>query len=399
MEYTLRPYQVEAVNAAVRFFKSDARYNAIEVLPTGAGKSIIIANIIKELGEKTLVFQPSKEILEQNLAKYLSYGYQASVYSASAGQKKVSNTTFATIGSVVNKSEMFNEFKYIIIDECHLVNAKGGMYDKFLSEQSHIKVLGLTATPYRLSSDSFGGAILKFLTRTRPRIFTKMIYYVNNAPLFEAGFLAKMKYYPVGEFDIKKLQVNTTGADYTEKSVRSYYESIGFPDMVVRSVKRLLEIRKNVLVFTMFVDESEYLVKNIPEAVIVTAQTPKKEREQILADYKAGKIKCICNVGILTLGFDYPELETVVLARPTMSLALYYQMIGRCIRPHPGKESAWVVDLCGNIELFGHIETLHIGNSGNDKYYVANNKRQLTNKYYNSEGEAANPYAKKGIFS
>jgi DNA repair protein RadD len=380
--YILREYQKEAVSKAVDFFKSPTKGNAIEVLPTGSGKSLIIANIVKELGEKTLVFQPSKEILEQNFAKLICYGYNASIFSASLGSKEISDITFATIGSVINKKELFQGFKYIIVDECHLVNSKGGMYEEFINGLG-AKVLGLTATPYRLVTDGFGGSILKFLTRTRPRVFKSVIYYIQNKELFDAGYLARLKYFPINGFDRSQLQLNTTGADYTDASVQRYYESVGFSDKVLKCINRLIEIgRKNILVFTRFVDESQYLVNNIPDAAIVTAESNKKERESVISGFRSGRIKVVCNVGILTTGFDYPELETIVLARPTMSLALYYQMIGRGIRPHQDKDHTMVVDLCNNIDLFGNIEDLTLLPGENGKWAIYNKNRQLTNVYY-----------------
>lgn len=392
MGFVLRDYQKEAVIAGVKFLKSEEKkYNAIEVLPTGSGKSLIIANVIINLDAPALVFQPSKEILEQNFNKLRSYGYGATIYSASFNSKVISNITYATIGSVKNSPELFRRFKYIIVDECHGVNSKHdkktgipkGMYNQFFKLIGDIKILGFTATPYRMSTDGFGGTMLKFLTRTRPRIFKELIYFIDNGVLFERGYLAKLKYYSIAGFDRSRLRINSTGADFTEKSVREYYKSSNFSDKILDIVKRLLSAkRKNILVFTSFVEESQYLADRIPGAAIVTAQTKKSERDRIINDFRKGIIKCVCNVGILTTGFDYPELETVVLARATMSLALYYQMIGRGIRPHPKKESTWVIDLCKNVELFGKIEDFKIEDGGNGKWFVRNKFKQLTNVYY-----------------
>jgi DNA repair protein RadD len=382
VKYILRPYQQEAVEAAVSFLKGNERYNAIEVLPTGSGKSLIIANIVDRLGEPTLIFQPSKEILEQNCDKLLSYGYRAAVYSAAKGRQEISNITLATIGSVVNKAGLFTNFKHIIVDECHLVNSLEGMYKTFLTEMvnSGAKVLGLTATPYRLASNSWGSEI-RFLTRTRPRIFRDMIYHVQNRQLFEDGYLSRMEYASLNGFDRDKLEINSTGADFTDDSVLRYYRDTNFPDKVLRVIEREMDTRKNALVFTRFVAEAQYLTDNFPGSAIVTGETHKKEREKLIAGFKAGDIPVVCNVGVLTTGFDYPELETVVLARPTMSLALYYQMIGRSIRPHAKKDRARIVDLCGNYTSFGKIEDLEICNDGKGKWYVAAGERQLTNIY------------------
>jgi DNA repair protein RadD len=381
VSYTLRAYQEEAVKAAVDFLKSPVRRNAIMVLPTGSGKSLIIANIAARLAP-VLIFQPSKEILEQNLAKLESYGYRGAVYSASKGRQEVADITFATIGSVVNKADLFTNFPYVIIDECHLVNAKEGMYKTFLAtlENAGAKVLGLTATPYRLASNSFGSE-LRFLTRTRPKVFHEMIYFVQNRFLFDSGYLARMEYRDANGFDRARLDVNSTGADYTDASVQRYYRALNFQDKIVMAIEREMETRKNALVFTRFVQESEYLVHNIPGAAIVTGETKKKDRERIIEGFKAGDIPVVCNVGVLTTGFDYPELETVIIARPTMSLGLYYQMIGRSIRPHAKKECARVVDLCGNFQTFGRIEDLEIVDGDNGKWFISANGKQVTNIY------------------
>ena len=111
-----------------------------------------------------------------------------------------------------------------------------------------------------------------------------------------------------------------------------------------------------------------------------------KERDDILIRFRNNKIKAIVNVGVLTTGFDYPELDTIILARPTMSLALYYQMIGRSIRPWKGKDYSLVIDLTDNHKRFGKIKDikLHV----NDKTpFISSNNRQLTNVYFRENGE------------
>lgn len=385
--YKLRDYQQKASDAAVSFFANKAKKNnAIMVLPTGAGKSLVIADIASRLEGHTLVFQPSKEILEQNYLKLCSYGILGcSIYSASFGRKEISRITFATIGSVVNHPELFQHFQNIIIDECHLVNPKEGQYKDFLSILK-CKVLGLTATPYRLSSSRNFGSMLKFITRTRPCVFSYVIYQVQISTLLDMGYLSKLNYYPMNPVGWNELNLksNTTGADYTDKSVIKEYERIDFYGFLVSVVRRLLNPkvggkRKGILVFTRFLKEAEQLTKSIPGTAIVSGDTPKATREMILRQFKAGEIPVVANVGVLVCGFDYPELDTVVIARPTMSLALYYQIVGRAIRPHPNKKEGWIVDLAGNINRFGKVEDLRLIDNGNGKWSVWNSKRQLTN--------------------
>ena len=256
------------------------------------------------------------------------------------------------------------------------------MYKDFL-DVVPAKVLGLTATPYRLSTDQFGGAILKFLTRTRPKVFSDLIYYEQVKTLMDQGYLSPIKYYSLKVVDPSELEVNSTGADYKDESVKAYYKMINFREEINKIIIRMAHAnRKNILVFTKFVEEAQYIVDAFPgEAAIITGTTKPKERERILADFKSGKIGVVANVGVLTVGFDFPELETVIMARPTMSLALYYQIVGRLLRPYPNK-IAWFIDLCSTFERFGKVEDLEIVDKGNGKWVVESNGKQLTNRYF-----------------
>lgn len=381
--YELRPYQRQAVDAAVTFFDSPTRGNGLIVLPTGAGKSLVIANIAYRLDAPVLIFQPSKEILEQNYHKLLSYGVlDAGIFSASFNSRMVRKVTFATIGSVKNHKDYFRRFRYAIIDECHLVNAEAGMYKEFI-DAIRCKVIGLTATPYRLYSSRFYGSMLRFITRTKPRIFDHLLYYVQVRTLLEQGFLANLNYYNLPVVNTARLELNSTGADYTDASVRKHYEEVKFSEELASVVKRLLNAgRKSILVFTRFTDEAEHLARVLGGgAAVVTGDTPANERERVLRAFKAGSVNVVTNVGVLTTGFDFAELDTVVLARPTMSLALYYQMVGRAIRPSEGK-TGWVVDLCGNYKRFGRVDNLELRQRKPGIWAVYSGQKQLTNVWF-----------------
>lgn len=382
MGFTPRPYQHEAIGAGANFFQSKKKENGLLICPTGSGKSLIIANIAGKLDGKTVILQPSKEILQQNFEKYLSYGFRAGIYSASAGMKYLDTVTFATIGSIAKKHHLFRDFKNVIIDECHLVNADDGMYHDFIKSFAKTKVLGLTATPYRLTT-GFDGAQLKFLNRTSPRIFNKVLYYIQNDTLFNNGYLAKLKYYKFNVVDRTMLATNAKGTDFTDASLKSYYRQINMPKLTIDYANRLLLKRKNLLVFCSLIDEAKQVAKGIPGSVVLTGKTDNATRDRILSQFKKGIIRCVINVGVLTTGFDYPELEAVLIARSTMSLALYYQIIGRIMRPftYPdgSKKEGWVVDLGGNIDLFGKIETMKIRIDDRGLYSIWNNGRQLTN--------------------
>lgn len=387
MEIQLRDYQKAASDKAVAFLLNPRiKHNGLIVIPTGGGKSWIIADIANRVNDNVLIFCPSREILIQNYEKMQKIcPFDCSVYSASLGQKQIAKITFATIGSAINHKELFNHFKYVLVDEAHLCNPKEGMYKEFF-QSMRCKIIGLSATPYRLSSSRDFGCMLKFITRTRPCIFSEVIYQVQISTLLDMGYLAKLDYYamnPIGWNELN-LKVNTTGADYTDKSVIREYERIDFYGYLVHIVQRLMNPksgvrRKGILVFTRFLKEAERLTWSIPGTAIVSGETPKKERERVLEAFKAGEIPVVANVGVLTTGFDYPELDTIVMARPTMSLALWYQIVGRAIRPHPSKKAGWIVDLCGNIKRFGEVKDLRLVDGGNGKWAVYSGYRQLTN--------------------
>jgi DNA repair protein RadD len=366
----------------------------------------VIAGIATQLRHPCLVFQPSKEILEQNLAKLEDYGYRPSVFSASLGRREIGSITLATIGSVMRHLPSFRDMPYVLVDECHGVNAKEGMYKTFFDALPRVRILGLTATPYRLTTDGFGGSILKFLTRTRPRVFRDVVQATDINYLFREGYLAPLTYDERPVLQRDRLRLNTTGADYTDASVQQHFHEIGFANYLHSVVDEQLRAgRPNVLVFTRFVEESQQLVDRLPAgtAAMVSAETPADVRARILRDFKAGRIRVVSNVGVLAVGFDYPGLACVVLARPSVSLALYYQMCGRNIRPvyaaclpldtadqrHAAmaagpKPRAHVVDLVGLVQLFGRIEDLKLRRGGKtgEQYQVFSGARPLTNVYF-----------------
>lgn len=388
MEIRLREYQQKSADAAVDFFKSKSEGGGLIVVPTGGGKSHIIANIAHRLDEPLLVFCPSREITLQNFEKMRDIDpFNCSVYSASVGRKEISKITFATIGSAINHIDDFSAFRYVIVDEAHFVNSKGGMYEEFIRVVQR-KVVGLTATPFRLGKGMEGMSMLKFLTRTRPRIFDRVLYCCQVSELLAKGYLAQLSYYDLTAINLEMVKTNSTGADYDEKSLKEEYERSGFYDKLTTTTLRVLKPkngipRKGVLVFTRFTEEADNLVEKLKmkgvRAAIVTGETPKKGREKLLEDFKSGNIKVIANVGVLTTGFDYPELDTVILGRPTKSLALYYQCVGRAIRPYKGKEG-WIIDLCGTYRRFGAVSDLKIEcPPGTSKWAVYSKGRQLTN--------------------
>ncbi len=388
MSFVLRPYQSEASDAAVDYMTGGGIDNGIIVLPTGSGKSLVIAEIARRLDGDTVVFQPSREILEQNAAKMESYGISPAVWSASLGRREVGQVTLATIGSVVQHPESFASVRYVLIDECHLVNSKAGMYKSFLDTVKGARVVGLTATPYRLATNSFGSE-QRFLTRTRPRVFRDLIYHKQIGELFEEidpatgnPYLSPLRYKDVKVLDASRMKINTSGSDFTDKSVQLHLQEVDFSARLLEGVTRCVEAGRKTVVFTRFVREAQELADGLGAPCgIITAETPKGERKRTIEAFKAGDLAVVSNVGIIALGFDFPELDTVVLGAPTMSLARYYQQVGRAIRPHPSKPWAAVVDMVGNVDRFGRVEDLVLkpGGKTGEQWAYYSRGRKLTN--------------------
>ncbi|MDE2105315.1 MAG: DEAD/DEAH box helicase [Patescibacteria group bacterium] len=379
MTFQFRDYQEKAIETGVRFFEKNSGKNEIEVLPTGAGKSLVIAGISTNAKGNTLVLQPSKEILEQNYKKAqklltgeFKFGnYDLGVYSASVGVKRISKITFATIGSIVKKPELFRHFDRIIQDECDLTNAKGGMYANFFNKLGK-PVMGLTATPYRLHPPTtYNNSVLKMLHRTRPRQFYGLSHITQPRELVERGYLCPLRYHRA-EFDAAQLTLNSTGAEFTDDSVKHYAHETGTISKIIRIVKDVTA--PSILIFVNSLDEARTLhnrlLANNMESVVLTGETPKDEREHILADFTTQKQRILINVGVLTVGFDYTALTCIIMARITNSLRLYYQIGGRGqrISPETGKEYCDFFDLGGNVQRFGKIEDFEIvGPAGKER--------------------------------
>lgn len=364
----LRDYQKQAVEKLL--WSANLEGGDLCVLPTGSGKSIVIAELTHRLGKPMLILQPTKEILEQNVAKMSLYvpEREIGVFSASMNRKDISTYTFATIQSVFRKPELFKHFKYVIIDEAHLVNPKhlSGMYTKFFKEIDNPKVFGFTATPYRLMQMyerlSNGGILThtttKLINRLKERFWHRIMFNINIGDLIEQKYLVPLRYIDRTIFEHEDIPTNKGGSDF---DLEAFAEKIKQQEReVIEAICLGMELAKHVLVFCSNVAQAEELCKIIPHSAIVTAKTNKKDRENIIANFRGNITQVVFNVGVLTTGFDFPELDAIVLLRPTQSIALYNQMLGRGVRTSGGKKFCNVIDMTGTVKVMGRIETMRI---------------------------------------
>ncbi len=385
MKFTLRDYQKKAVRAGLEIIRT--KKNGLLVLPTASGKSLVIAEIVKQCGLKTVVLQPSVEIATQNLEKIKAFGMtDIGIFSASLNEKTIGKVTIATIGSIIKHKKRFGNFGLIIVDEADLVSSKGGQYEEFITSLG-IPVIGLTASPYRMKSymNSYGNGEpvveSRILTRTRPRIFSTIKHITQIPEMFDMGFLCPLKYDSETLYDSKKIRSNSTGQGYNESSLIAYNKDQNIIQQIVNTVKN--SQAKHILIFTQFKAESEQVIKKLSKLNIICKEisgvTKKKERSNILKEFRTGNI-CVVNVGTLVAGYDFPELDHIIIAKPTKSLRLFLQMCGRGLRIAPGKEYCTLSDLCDNVKRFGEINTFVIEDvsDGKELWRLKSNKGYLT---------------------
>lgn len=394
MYYKLRQYQKDAVVQANRHFKS---YNKpfVLVLPTGSGKSLVIADICHTEDEPTLILQPSKEILEQNFKKLTSYDISdIGIYSASFKSKQIAKYTYATIGSIYRKPELFMIFKRVIIDECHLVNPKnlGGMYNKFLKHIDCSKVCGLTASPYRVvqryyeeNDELYYTAQLQTINRIAPFFFKKFAYSITIFELLQQGYLCPLDYRFYDDFSVDSLKINSTGADYDAEDLEKFWTDNRLKKLSCIMHDIDLDCKHN-LIFCSSINQAKRCADmsktmNLSSDYI-SSEHNDKDRDRLIQNFKSGKIKHLCNVGVLTTGFDFPALDCITLARPTISLSLLYQMIGRGMRIDPSnlEKRCKVIDITGNIKKLGRIETIRLGKEDGYKDTVETEVGKISGK-------------------
>lgn len=366
---TLRPNQSEPINKAIDFFKEKKPKPSLIVLPTAWGKSILTAFVAKNSDDKLLVLQPTKELLEQNYKKYIALcgdsGSNAGIYSASFGRKEIAQITYATIGSIKNIGSKFKEYGFtkLLIDEAHLYPREAdSMLGKFLKDSGITHVLGITATPVKLQQnyDRDGNTFSKLVmltSRSKKGNFFKDIIHVGQVQeMVELGFWSKLAYQSEA-FDDSMLVFNSSKSEFTEDSVQRAYNANNGTGSVIDTLNAHPE-RKHILVFVPSVQDAISLSERYEQSAVIYGDMDKRIRDNTIQEFRAGKIRVIFNVRVLSTGFDYTGIDCIVLGISTASIALYYQIIGRATRIDPNKEDALIVDLGGNVNRFGRVEDI-----------------------------------------
>lgn len=368
--FKLRPYQQEAVDATLNHFrKSDE--SAVIVLPTGAGKSLVIAELAHLARRRILVLTHVKELVEQNHAKYESYGLEGGIFSAGLKRKENRHqVTFASVQSVAANLDQFrDEYSLVIIDECHRVSGEEtSQYQRIIEllrqQNESLKVLGLTATPYRLAM----GWIYRYHYRgfvrggdeQQDKPFQHCIYELPLSYMINRGYLTKPELVnaAVAQYDFSALPRDRFG-EYAERDVN---ELLGRHKRVTRAIiEQVVELaaeRQGVMIFAATVDHAREITGYLPqhETALVTGATDLRERASLIQRFKQRQLKYLVNVSVLTTGFDAPHVDFIAILRPTQSVSLYQQIVGRGLRLDEGKQDCLVIDYAGNHVNLHHPE-------------------------------------------
>ena len=361
----LRQYQQQAVDAVYNYLR---RYddNPCVVIPTAGGKTPILATIVKDAIQqwdgRVMILSHVKELLEQAVDKIHTVYPECDIGIYSTGLKRWDTDNkciVAGIQSAYRNTDGFGKFDLIIVDEAHLIPEKGdGMYRNFLRRMKdnnpELRVIGLTATPYRMNS----GAIC-----APENILNQICFEVGVKELLQQGFLCPLLS-KASRQEIDSSGLHIHAGEFIESEVDKLMNSEDVVKQACAEIITYTRERKSVIVFCCSISHAEHVLAQLRKcgcsAEVVLGDTLPSFRTETLERFKAGEIKYLVNVGVLTTGFDAPNIDCVVLLRPTASPGLYYQMVGRGFRLHPDKKNCLILDFGNNILRHGPVDSITV---------------------------------------
>jgi DNA repair protein RadD len=365
----LRDYQAESIKSAYQFLRDRPGENPCIVLPTGGGKTPVLSTIchdaVTKWGGRVLIVSHVKELVEQSAKTLRAWypGLDVGVYSAGVGSRDKANAVIvAGIQSVYSKGLDLSgtkPFNLVLVDEAHRIPTDGdGQYQQLLRDLAianpAVRVIGLTATPYRTKGGYVCGP---------DHFLNDICYEVSVRELIARGYLSRLTS-KQSEHDADLSGVSIQRGEYSASEMEEAFDEI--VDSAVDEMLAYAANRKSVLVFCAGVDHANKVTAKLRETVgsegvdCLTGDVNKHDRQRIVNSFKSGATKYLCNVNVLTEGFDATRVDMVVLLRATLSPGLYYQMVGRGLRLHEGKENCVVLDFGGNVLRHGPIDAIRV---------------------------------------
>ena len=334
----LRPYQERGLNEIRAAYLSGAR-TVLLASPTGSGKTILFSTLVEgamRKGKRCVILAHRIEIVEQVSAALagmaVPHGVVAPCYSETPEPVQV-----ASIATLVRRIDRHNRYDLIVVDEAH--HAIAGTWRRVIDAMPRAKILGCTATPERLDGRGLGD------------IFDEMVIGPSVAELIQQGYLSPFTAFaPVQVPDLTG--ITTRAGDFAIDELAGVMARAVIIGSAIDSYEKLCP-GKRAIVYGVDRRHSQMLARRFIErghrAVHFDGDTPKDERRAMIWALATGEIQVITNCGLISEGLDVPAIEAVLLVRPTQSLALYLQQVGRALRPAPGKDRALILDLAGNL--------------------------------------------------
>lgn len=364
MQYQLRPYQQQAVKATVEHFKTTDD-SAVIVLPTGSGKSLVISELARIARHNILVLAHVKELVEQNHAKYQSYGLSASIFSAGLAQKDNQHqVTFGSVQSVAPNLKAFNQhYSLVIIDECHRVGHvdedkdSQNQYQQVIAHlkktNPKLKVLGLTATPYRMGTGWIYQYHYHGYSRSEhPCVFNHCIFEMPLSLMIKQGFLTKPTLIDaaISQYDFSGLKAQQNGEYNTNEVNTLLTQYPRVTQAICEQIVSLGENRQGIMIFAATTKHAKEIMGYLSDesSAMILGSTPNQERDDIINRFKDREFKYLVNVAVLTTGFDAPHVDFIAILRPTQSVSLFQQIVGRGLRLSENKPDCLVIDYAGS---------------------------------------------------
>lgn len=366
MKHTLRPYQQEAIDALYGYFDTKTG-NPLVVLPTGSGKSLTMAAFIRGAieqypGTRIILLTHVKELIKQDAQAIIRYWPEAPIglWSSGLNSKVKDQITVAGIQSIHKKPTSFAGTDLVIIDEAHLLSKNGNtMYRRFIDglmkHNEYLKVIGMTATPYRMDSG--------LLTDGKERIFTDIVYEAGVGDLMKQGYLCPM----VARNGATKPDlsgVHTRGGEFVKEEVQNAMDQHPLIEGALDEIMTYAHDREHILGFCAGTEHARHFAKAANArgwaADHVNGYMSPSERDSKIKGFTSGGTRILFNDMLLTTGFDYPAVDCIAMLRPTKSTGLYCQTMGRGLRIHPSKENTLVLDFAGNVERHGPIDMIRV---------------------------------------
>lgn len=392
----LRPYQTDALEKLRKRLK-ETDHPLLVNASVGAGKSFIIAElllIIERAGWRALCLTMNSTLISQNVEAYRNQGGSAGIYCAALRKKDTEdNIIFGSPISVlkgITKGKKISQvpFNLIVIDECHNINVEDPktaymrIFNWYSSLGHKIRFVGLTGTPYRGKGHSIVGD---------KQFFKEEVCSISAEWLIKHGYLVKPSWGSRREkrkYDFEKIKVNQMGQFDSKDLKEAINKKPKLTSLIMEEVEDVVSERNGAFIFATSLDHCKECAKWLPphRTAIITGDTPHETRKELLKKARNGQIKYLINMNVLCTGVDVPNFDTVVFVRPTESLVLYMQCIGRGLRLYDGKEDCLILDYAGNLDRHGDIDNpiindaLRKAGEKDDDYCIPCYKCQTYNK-------------------